>query len=66
MIQIILGSLFIMSQTFLLAEDKPRPKVVIVGAGIAGLTTAYRLQQANIDVEVFEARNHVGERIFSA
>ncbi|MFZ1024702.1 MAG: NAD(P)/FAD-dependent oxidoreductase [Limnoraphis robusta] len=37
--------------------------VLIVGAGIAGLTAAYRLTQAGIPVEIIEARNRVGGRI---
>lgn len=41
------------------------PKVVVVGAGIAGLTTAYRLQQQGIDVELYEARARVGGRILT-
>lgn len=42
-----------------------KPKVVIIGAGLAGLTTAYRLQKAGIDVDLYEARNRVGGRVFS-
>lgn len=42
------------------------PKIVIVGAGIAGLTAAYRLQNAGLNVHLFEARNRVGGRIFTA
>ncbi len=41
-------------------------KVVIIGAGLAGLTTAYRLFQQGVDVEVYEARNRVGGRILTA
>ncbi|HSW87429.1 MAG TPA: NAD(P)/FAD-dependent oxidoreductase [Rhabdochlamydiaceae bacterium] len=47
------------------AENK-RPKVVVVGAGLAGLTTAYRLHQKGVDVHVYEARNRVGGRVFTA
>jgi monoamine oxidase len=36
--------------------------VIVVGAGIAGLTTAYRLARAGVDFEVFEARHRVGGR----
>lgn len=32
------------------------PKVIVIGAGLARLTTAYRLQAPGIDVSVYEAR----------
>lgn len=37
--------------------------VVIVGAGIAGLTTAYRLLKRGVDVTVLEASERVGGRM---
>lgn len=40
-------------------------KVLIVGAGIAGLTAAYRLHQAGVPVDVIEARQQVGGRLRS-
>jgi monoamine oxidase len=40
-------------------------KVLIVGAGIAGLTTAYRLRQAGVAVDVVEASQRVGGRLRS-
>ncbi len=42
--------------------DRP---VVIVGAGIAGLTAAYRLRQAGVPVRLYEAQNRVGGRIYT-
>lgn len=39
--------------------------VVVVGAGIAGLTCAYRLRQAGIPVRVIEAQRRTGGRMFS-
>lgn len=39
--------------------------VVIVGAGIAGLTCAYRLRQAGVGVRLYEAQERVGGRIWS-
>ncbi|GAA6614275.1 FAD-dependent oxidoreductase [Scytonema sp. NUACC26] len=39
------------------------PKVLVVGAGIAGLVAAYRLSQAGVPVDIIEARNRVGGRI---
>ncbi len=40
-------------------------KVLIVGAGIAGLTTAYRLRQAGVAIDVIEASHRVGGRLVS-
>ncbi len=40
-------------------------KVVVIGAGIAGLTTAYQLYKMGFDVKVYEARERIGGRIFS-
>lgn len=39
--------------------------VTVVGAGPAGLLTAYRLKQAGINVRVIEARSRIGGRLFS-
>ncbi|WAL61529.1 flavin monoamine oxidase family protein [Thermocoleostomius sinensis] len=41
-------------------------KVLVVGAGIAGLTVAYRLHQAGVPVEVIEASPRIGGRLRSA
>jgi len=41
------------------------PKVLIVGAGIAGLTAGYRLKEAGVPVDIIEARNRVGGRMRS-
>ncbi|GLZ31844.1 oxidoreductase [Lentzea sp. NBRC 105346] len=37
--------------------------VAVIGAGIAGLVTAYTLREAGADVQVFEAADHVGGRM---
>lgn len=43
----------------------PGEDVVVVGAGIAGLTAAWRLRQAGVRVRVFEAQGRVGGRMHS-
>jgi monoamine oxidase len=42
------------------------PRVVVVGAGLAGLTAAYRLAQAGVAVQVYESRDRVGGRCWTA
>ena len=39
--------------------------VLIIGAGIAGLTAAYHLRQANVPVRIIEAQNRIGGRMYS-
>jgi protoporphyrinogen/coproporphyrinogen III oxidase len=41
------------------------PSVAVIGAGIAGLTAAWRLQQAGLRPVVFEAADYAGGRIKS-
>jgi monoamine oxidase len=41
------------------------PRVVILGAGTAGLTCAYRLQQNGIAATIYEASPRVGGRMYS-
>jgi len=37
-------------------------RIAVVGAGLAGLTCAYRLRQAGLRADIFEASDHVGGR----
>lgn len=45
------------------APATPSAPVSVVGAGIAGLTAAFRLKQAGFAVRVLEADDHVGGRM---
>jgi monoamine oxidase len=46
--------------------DVKKQKIVVIGGGVAGLTTAYRLYKKGFDVHLYEARNRLGGRVFSA
>jgi monoamine oxidase len=41
------------------------PRIVVVGAGLAGLSCAYRLKQAGYTAQVFEASDRIGGRCWS-
>lgn len=40
-------------------------QTIIIGAGLAGLSAAYELVRAGLDVQVFEARERVGGRAYT-
>lgn len=42
------------------------PRIVIVGAGMGGLNTAYKLQKAGLTAKIFEGANRTGGRMFTA
>lgn len=46
-------------------SDDRGAEVVVVGAGIAGLSCAYRLRQAGVGVKLYEAQERIGGRIWS-
>ena len=48
-------------------EDRPgaRKRVVVLGAGLAGLVAAYELKQQGHEVTVLEAQNRVGGRVLT-
>lgn len=43
----------------------PLREVTIIGGGLAGLTTAYRLAQSGIKVKLYEAQDRLGGRVFT-
>lgn len=43
----------------------PHGRVIVIGAGLAGLTCAYELKQAGLEVAVLEARDRVGGRVLT-
>jgi monoamine oxidase len=45
--------------------EKSKPRVVVVGAGFAGLSCAWQLRRAGAGVTVLEARKRVGGRVHS-
>jgi monoamine oxidase len=47
------------------ARGADAPRVVVVGAGLAGLTCAYRLLQAGVDATVYEADDRIGGRCWT-
>ena len=47
------------------AQRASAPRVVVIGAGFAGLAAAYELSRAGANVTVLEARNRVGGRVLS-
>jgi monoamine oxidase len=48
------------------ADSTSRPRVAVVGAGVAGLNCAYKLRKANVPVTVFEAAGRTGGRMLTA
>jgi monoamine oxidase len=48
-----------------LALGASAPSVVVVGAGLAGLSCAYQLKQAGITAQVYEGSNRVGGRCWT-
>jgi monoamine oxidase len=47
------------------ANAATAPRIVVVGAGLAGLTATYRLKQAGYSAKLFEASDRVGGRCWT-
>jgi len=47
------------------ARPRINPRIVVVGAGVAGLNAAYRLKQAGYRAEVYEAARRTGGRMYT-
>jgi monoamine oxidase len=43
----------------------PAPRIAVIGSGLAGLSCAYRLKQAGVHAEVFEANTRIGGRCWT-
>jgi monoamine oxidase len=41
------------------------PRIAVIGAGLAGLTSAYRLQQAGYAADIYEASSRIGGRCWT-
>ena len=59
------GGLLLASTSFSNFFIGTKPKVIIIGAGFAGLSAAYYLHKKKIDFVILEARNRISGRVFS-
>lgn len=59
------GGLILASSSFGNFFIAKKPRVIIIGAGYAGLSAAYFLYKKKIDFVILEARNRISGRVFS-
>jgi monoamine oxidase len=59
------GGLLLTSSTWGRLITPVKPRVIIIGAGFAGLAAAYYLHQRNVECVILEGRNRIGGRVFS-
>jgi monoamine oxidase len=53
------------AESDLAGGTSPQDPVIILGAGLAGLTAAYRLVQAGLTCEIYEAQSRLGGRVYT-
>ena len=59
------GAILLGAESFANFFIGKKPKVIIIGAGFAGLAAAYNLHKRKIDFVILEARDRIGGRVFS-
>ena len=59
------GAVAAMSASPVAAAGKGAPKVVVIGAGLAGLSCTYRLRQAGVHATLYDAQERLGGRCWS-
>ncbi len=52
-------------QKLLSASNKSKPKIVIIGAGIAGLNALHSFKKKGYDATIYESSNRIGGRMFT-
>ena len=62
---LVTGGLLLSTSAFANIFSPRKQKVIIIGAGFAGLIAAYKLHLRNIDFVILESRGRVGGRVFS-
>ena len=50
----------------LVPQTPHQPRIVVVGAGLAGMGAAYALRQVGVPVDIYEARDRIGGRCWTA
>jgi monoamine oxidase len=62
---LVAGGLMLPASSFSHFFQSGKKKVIVIGAGFAGLAAACKLKERNFDVTVLESKNRIGGRVFS-